>query len=157
MNCFTNIFWKAIVVIFIYCISVPLWSMSCSKISIDKIGSDITTDSLLIEFLNEWRKDTTDCIKYRNAPMAEYIDSNLLLVGKTRDEVLTLLGSPNKIKTQRTYLGLLKEEDDFIYLMYFFEGDCQSVNSHGREDQCWIEVLISPKTDKAVASNIACN
>jgi hypothetical protein len=131
--------------------------MSCSKVSTDSVESAIKNDSLLLQFLDEWKKDTTDCIKYRNATMAEYIDNHLSLVDKTKEEVINLLGTPNKVKQRRVYLGLRGKEEDFIYLIYFFEGDCQHIDSAGREDQCWIEVLVSPKNNKVETSSIACN
>jgi hypothetical protein len=97
------------------------------------------------KLLEEWKKDTLGCLKYRTKEKALYIRDSLDLKNKSTIFVINKLGTPNSIK----------KDSNREILKYYFNTICRENVFIASFDYCWIEMLV--ESDRVKNIEVSCN
>lgn len=124
------------------------------KNALSKLGiSEISDSTLLI--LEEWRLDSLGCMRLRNMDKILKVASELDLIGKSREFVVQVFGPPNFVKSVELYIPSI-DEQTFTGVGYYFDSICRNAALVDSSDKCWIEFLVSQKTNTVVDISDVC-
>ena len=107
------------------------------------------------EVLAAWRIDSNACKKIRNSLMAEYLVTELDIRSKSAEEIVMLLGEPNKIHQGQLY-DLLDHEHTVHYI-YIFDTGCINGQINEKSDKCWIDIICDPETGRVLHITEPCS
>ncbi len=89
--------------------------------------------------------------------MADLIIDNVHFINKSEEEVIQLIGNPNRKIFACYYIDAVKEDDEFIELRYYFDALCSNGQpTENNDGLCWLEIVISPRTKKVVSIDKGC-
>lgn len=133
----------AMKMILTFLITVLLFAICCSNEN--KIQTQEGSDSLKIAVKN-FKKDSLGCIGLRTKKSIEYIYQEGKLKGKTKSEVLSLIGTPNDSVSANGILNL----------RYYFKRICSNGIPVDSVEKCWSNLHVDVSSQRVSNIEFVC-
>jgi hypothetical protein len=124
----------------IFCKRKPNVSRSLENKSMIAHNDSISTNDTLLQFINEWKKDSLGCLKLRTKAKAEVILQFLKKDTLTKRIVYYNFGIPNE----------LQHYSNNLILIYYFDCACNNNKLIVKSDKCYAKFYFQNDTFKEI-------
>lgn len=101
--------------------------------------------------LEDWRKDSLGCLELRLKVSEAGILDSIKIDSLLYEEVIELLGTPNRTHTEKKWLEAEEKEEELLILTYDISSYCSTKNSvTSAEPISWLNISILPRTKRVV-------
>lgn len=108
-----------------------------------------TLDEQTRTVLEKWQNDSVGCLMLRTADDGYYLAETFKLDGASRQFVEKILGKPNEVRHEKTWVKGITY-DDAYRIFYYCHSHCRNDNNNIMFES-WIEVVIPGQKDSVVA------
>lgn len=148
----------AIIAYYVRCLVLPLRTpavvpmlavLGCVslKSGLPNAAGSIPDTTGISAIARQWREDSLGCSRIRDRKKAKLLSEYILSKSMNRADVVLLLGAPDKLGGGG---GKLNME-------YYFDAFCQNDVVVDTLDYCWMNIVVSLKSDSVMSINMPCS
>jgi hypothetical protein len=113
----------------------------------DSVGMTIS----ITQALQDWRRDSLGCLELRMKVSEAGILDSIKIDSLLYEEVLELLGTPNRSHIEKQWLETEEKEEELLILTYDISSYCSTRNGIlSAEPIAWVNISILPRTKRVV-------